>query len=90
MPGLIEAVALEGWERPISRAHLVRVVLVRTSEGLGFRPTGSQSSGVLRSMVAADGLLLLGPDQTIAAGQTGRVQVLDLGFLDGERPEYGW
>ena len=87
---VLQACCLEAWSEPSERAHLVRVTLERAGEGLGFRPTGTQSSGVLRSLVQAHGLLLLAPGQTLEVGQTGRVQLMDPDFLDGVAPHFGW
>ncbi len=87
---IIEARCLEPWSWATERAHLVRVTLERVEEGLGFRPTGTQSSGALRSLVQAHGLLVLAPGQTVEEGQTGRVLLLSTEFLDGEVPSFGW
>ena len=70
------------------RAHLVRVRLGLDPEGFTCAPTGSQSSGVLGSMVAADGLALLPRERAgAAAGSRVRVQVLHLEWLHGETPD---
>jgi molybdopterin biosynthesis enzyme len=42
----------------------------------GARLTGEQGSAILRSMVAADGLAVIPPDTTVAAGDTVDVIVL--------------
>lgn len=44
------------------RVHYVRVVLAEEKRGLVARLTGSQGSGVLRSLVLADGLAIVGPE----------------------------
>jgi molybdopterin molybdotransferase len=57
-------------ENPGPRRGYMRV---RLSEGEGgelcARPTGEQGSGILRSMLLADGLAVLGPDARIAPGE---------------------
>lgn len=73
------------------RARLLRVRLEPGPEGLVARSTGSQSSGVLTSMVRGDGLLLLGPDAPAPmAGDRVRVQIFDRSYLDRADPGYGW
>jgi len=42
----------------------------------GARLTGDQGSAILRSMVLADGLAVVAPDTTIAAGEAVDVIVL--------------
>lgn len=77
-------------DRP-GRARLLRVRLTRGEGGWIAHSTGNQSSGVLTSMVRADGLLLLAPDEEgPQAGDRVRVQVFSTRFLDGEAPGYGW
>ncbi len=60
------------------RLHLVRVVLERSGAEIVATSTGNQSSGVLRSMARAQGLLIFPAEATeLAAGDTAEVQVLD-------------
>jgi molybdopterin molybdotransferase len=60
----------------------VRVALERRGGEIAARPTGNQSSGVLRSMVAAHGLLIFAAEATeLPAGAEVEVQVLDPDFL---------
>jgi molybdopterin molybdotransferase len=68
--------------KPAGRFHFVRVALERRGAEIAARPTGNQSSGVLRSMVAAHGLLLFPAEATeLSAGATVEVLVLDPDFL---------
>jgi molybdopterin molybdotransferase len=60
--------ALEAVANPGARRGYLRVRLERTGQGLGARLTGEQGSAILRSMVAADGLAVVPPDTTVAAG----------------------
>jgi molybdopterin molybdotransferase len=71
------------------RLHFVRVALSRDGERVIARPTGSQSSGVLRSMTLAQGLLVFPAEATeLAEGDEVRVQVLDESFLDADDAGY--
>lgn len=67
------------------RLHFVRVQLRRDAGRVLASTTGNQSSGVLRSMTLAQGLLVFAAEATeLAAGSEADVQVLDLDFLAGE------
>jgi molybdopterin molybdotransferase len=60
------------------RTHFVRVTLARSGDGWQAQTTGNQSSGVLRSMVLANGLLEFPAEATeLRAGSAVRVHVLD-------------
>jgi molybdopterin molybdotransferase len=72
----ISARALEKIENPGSRRGYLRVTLTPGAHGFGARLTGDQGSAILRSMVLADGLAVVAPDTTIAAGQPVDVIVL--------------
>jgi molybdopterin molybdotransferase len=75
----------------VGRAKLMRVSLSAGPDGWEARSTGSQSSGVLTSMVLAHGLLLVGIDAPIPEdGDEVRVQLLDTSFLAGASASYGW
>ena len=53
------------------------------------RSTGTQSSGALRSMTLASGLLIFPAEATVLnAGDTASVQVLDEGFFDAAEPGF--
>jgi molybdopterin molybdotransferase len=81
-PALLQMTGCAGLDRPIVRARALsaidnpgrrrgylRVTLVPSADGYGARLTGDQSSGILRSMVAADGLAVVPSDTTIATGE---------------------
>jgi molybdopterin molybdotransferase len=88
---VLEAELQDDIDEPPGRARLVRVRLRQEGPRLLASSTGSQSSGVLGSMVRAHGLLLLAPDAPAPrSGQTVRVQLLDPSFLGAETPGYGW
>jgi molybdopterin molybdotransferase len=62
------------------RRGYLRVVLSPEGDTYGARLTGTQSSGVLRSMVAADGLAVVPGDTTIEPGQPVKVILLRTSF----------
>ena len=71
------------------RLHFVRVTLERRGEEFVARSTGSQSSGVMRSMSLADGLLIFPLESTeLREGEEVVVQVLDPGFFAGTTPGF--
>jgi molybdopterin molybdotransferase len=75
----IIARALSRISNPGSRRGYLRVTLVPDDGGFGARLTGDQGSGILRSMVLADGLAVVPPDTEIPSG--GKVDVLVLRSL---------
>lgn len=85
---VVEATLQDNTRKRPGRAELVRVSLDWTSDGLCARTTGSQSSGQQTSMVLADGLMLLAPDQgSVEAGTRVKVQLL---HGSSESPRYPW
>ncbi|MGH7401300.1 MAG: molybdopterin molybdotransferase MoeA [Candidatus Rokuibacteriota bacterium] len=62
------------------RRGYLRVTLTPDGESYGARLTGTQSSGVLRSMVAADGLAVVPGDTTIQPGDPVNVILLRPGL----------
>ncbi len=74
---LIEATLAEDLGITSDRLHLVRCKLFERDGNMMASSTGSQSSGALRSMVLADGLMILLPEEApFSAGHRVRVQVL--------------
>jgi molybdopterin molybdotransferase len=66
------------------RLHFVRVALEATAEGYVARPTGSQSSGVLTSMIRGQGLAVVPLESgDVTSGEELAVQILDPGFFEG-------
>jgi molybdopterin molybdotransferase len=63
-----------------TRRGYLRVTLTPDGDGYGARLTGTQSSGVLRSMVAADGLAMVPGRTTIAPGDPVQVILLRPGL----------
>ena len=64
----LTARALAPIANPGRRRGYLRVTLMAQAGQWGVRLTGDQGSGILRSMVAADGLAVVPGDTTIAAG----------------------
>lgn len=73
----VQAVIEQDLTSPPHKVEFVRVVLRHTPNGWMARPTGQQGSGILRSVVAADGLAEVPADRTrVAAGEGLVVHVL--------------
>jgi molybdopterin molybdotransferase len=74
---LIEATLAEDLGITSDRLHLVRCKLFEQDGNMMAVTTGTQSSGALRSMVLADGLMILSPEESpFVAGHRVRVQLL--------------
>jgi molybdopterin molybdotransferase len=73
---MISARALAAIPNAGRRRGYLRVTLTAQAGGWGARLTGDQGSGILRSMVAADGLAVVPGDTTIPPGVEVRVIVL--------------
>jgi len=82
---VVRAILGEALRKKAGRLHFVRVALERRPDGgLVARPSGSQSSGVLTSMVRGQGLAVFPAEaERMEAGDPVAVQVLDPGFFDG-------
>ena len=76
----INARALAPIKNGDSRRGYLRVTLTREGETYGAKLTGTQSSGVLRSMVTADGLAVVPGNTTIQPGEAVKVIVLRPGL----------
>jgi molybdopterin molybdotransferase len=74
----VEARLREGVGRKDNRRHHLRVKLYPTENGLEAELTGEQGSGILMSMVAADGLAVI-PEESeeLSAGSTVEVLLFD-------------
>jgi molybdopterin molybdotransferase len=81
---LLEVRVGETLEKGAGRLHFVRVRLTRRDGELVAMQAGNQSSGVLRSMLDATGLLVFPAEATrLERGARARVQLLDEAFLHG-------
>ena len=75
---VIEAVLKEEIRKEPGKKHFVRGAVSYDEEGYSVTPTGPQGSNILRSMVRANGLIVIPEDQEIVrAGERVKVQVLD-------------
>jgi molybdopterin molybdotransferase len=71
------------------RMHFVRVQLSRQGDEVVAHSTGSQGSGLVRSMADAQGLLLFPTEASeLRAGDTATVQLLDQTFLAADTPGF--
>jgi len=74
---LTEATLVHDVDIVSNRLHLVRCKLFERAGQMVAATTGPQSSGALRSMVLADGLMILPPsDKPFLAGEKVKVQLL--------------
>jgi molybdopterin molybdotransferase len=101
-PALLKLAGQRAWFRPLVRAtlgerlqktpgrmHFVRVALERRGDQVIARSTGTQSSGALRSMTLAGGLLIFPAEETVLnPGDSANVQVLDEGFFRSSGPGF--
>ena len=101
-PALLKMAGVSNWFRPVirprlrgalrkkaGRLHFVRVRLTRSGDEVFADTTGNQSSGVLRSMTHAHGLLIFPADATeLREGDAVDVQVLDSEFFNAATPGF--
>jgi molybdopterin molybdotransferase len=74
----IRARLVEDIEKKPGKRHFIRGIIELTADGYSARTTGEQGSGILKSMVQANGLVILPPGLTTAkAGDYVTVQLLD-------------
>jgi len=86
---LVSARLGEDLEKNPGRLHFVRVRLERQGDEFVAHSTGNQSSGVLRSMILAQGILIFPAEASrLEAGATVRVQVVDPGVLAAQAPGF--
>jgi molybdopterin molybdotransferase len=86
----VEAVLVDAVRHKDERRHYVRVRVEETQDGYRAYLTGEQGSGILSSMVEADGLAIL-PEEWSSAPAGSRVRVLMLDWAEsahgpGRRP----
>jgi molybdopterin molybdotransferase len=76
-------------EKKAGLLHFIRCRLVREGKKIYAATTGEQGSGILSSMVKAQGLIILPPEDTLArAGQEVEVILLDPTFSSTPFPSY--
>jgi molybdopterin molybdotransferase len=85
----VRARLTERLQKKPGRLHFVRVELEGDGEQYTVRSTGNQSSGVLRSMTRARGLLVFPADAIeLKKGDYATVQVLDADFFHSTGPAF--
>lgn len=85
----VRARLAERLEKRPGRLHFVRVDLERDGDDFVARSTGNQSSGVLRSMLLARGLLIFpAAASELRKNDTVTVQILDDDFLAAANPGF--
>jgi len=72
----VRAEVLEALDNPGARQGYLRVRLLERDGRVQARPTGEQGSGILRSMLLADGLAVVPPDTRIGPGDAIEVILL--------------
>jgi molybdopterin molybdotransferase len=76
-------------QKRTGRLHFVRVDLERDGDEIVARSTGNQSSGALRSMLLARGLLIFPAEAgELREGDSAIVQILDEDFLAAPAPAF--
>jgi len=86
---LVNARLGEDLEKKPGRLHFVRVRLDREGDTFVAHSTGNQSSGVLRSMILAQGILIFPAEASrLEKGAPVRVQVVDPGVLAAREPGF--
>jgi molybdopterin molybdotransferase len=74
----IQAVCEDDFAKKAGFRHFIRAVIQKENGRYVAAITGDQGSGILKSMVAANGLIIMGEDQLrIKKGDTVTVQLLD-------------
>ena len=74
----IEAVLKNDIRKEPGRRHYIRALVSFEENKYSVTPTGAQCSGILRSMLRANGLIVIPEDrEVVRAGESVRVQLLD-------------
>jgi molybdopterin molybdotransferase len=85
----IRAVLAESIDKKKGTRHFIRARITIENGQYRAVSTGEQGSGILKSMVQANGLIVLPEDAaSVKAGDTVMVQLLDASLLQTDRPEY--
>jgi len=78
---IIEAILKEDIRKEPGRRHFIRALVSFERDHYFVTTTGDQGSGILRSMVKANGLVIIPEDmEWVKAGEKVRVQLLDRNF----------
>jgi len=74
----IKAICVEDFQKKAGFRHFIRAVIKRKGDKYLATTTGDQGSGILKSMVTANGLIVMGENETrIKKGTEVTVQLLD-------------
>ena len=74
----LRAVLDQPIRKPAGKVHFLRAIIEERDGTRHARLTGPQGSGILNSMTAANGLVIVDRDVTaLAAGDTARVELWD-------------
>jgi molybdopterin molybdotransferase len=85
----IQAVLTESIDKKKGTRHFIRARITFEDGRYRAVSTGEQGSGILKSMVQANGLIVLPDDAaSVKAGDMVTVQLLDPSLLQTDRPEY--
>lgn len=85
----VRAELIESIEKKKGTRHFIRARVTFEDSRYRAIPTGDQGSGILKSMVQANGLIVLPEDVTsVTAGETVIVQLLDQSLIQTDQLEY--
>jgi len=75
---VVEAILKEDIRKELGKRHFVRAMVSFEKDGYFVTTTGPQGSGILRSMVRANGLIIIPEDcEKVGAGEKVKVQLLN-------------
>jgi molybdopterin molybdotransferase len=78
---VIDAILKEDIQKRPGRRHFIRALVTVEKDQYSVVPAGAQGSGILKSMVKANGLMVIPEDcDTVKAGEKVKVQLLDRNF----------
>jgi len=81
----IKAICAEEFEKKSGFRHFIRAIVKREKDKYVVTTTGDQGSGILKSMVTANGLIVMGENETrIKKGELVTVQLLDDSLFQSE------
>ncbi|MBN2845560.1 MAG: molybdopterin molybdotransferase MoeA [Deltaproteobacteria bacterium] len=85
----IKATLTEDIKKKGGLKHFIRALVEKDGEKFTVSTTGEQGSGILKSMVLANGIIVLPEDMTLVKkGEEVSVQLIDDSFEKSSKPEY--
>ncbi|MBW2636365.1 MAG: molybdopterin molybdotransferase MoeA [Deltaproteobacteria bacterium] len=85
----IKATLMEDIKKKSGLKHFIRALVRKEGEKFTVSTTGEQGSGILKSMVLANGIIVLPEDMTsVKKGEEVAVQLIDDTFEMSSKPEY--